>query len=92
LSGIECLVNDQREKQFDKRRRNAYKRSMKNANAADKLLADALARVESASIRAWATSAHNHPLFKSEAQARVEKGRTDPTAFATAIVCLAIGL
>jgi hypothetical protein len=60
--------------------------------AAKAFLTLALTHVESASIRAWATTAHNGPLFLAEAQERLRVGRTDATTFATAIVCLAIGL
>ena len=56
------------------------------------LLSAALEKVESASIRAWATSAHNYPILLKEAAARIERGRTDPLQLTTAIVCCAIGL
>lgn len=52
----------------------------------------ALTHVESARIRAWATSEHNRPLFEEEALQRLQKGRSDALQFATSILCLAIGL
>lgn len=51
----------------------------------------ALADVESASIRAWATSAHNHPLFLQLAEDAWQKNKT-VEAMTISIVALAIGL
>lgn len=63
------------------------------ATAADarRFLDAALALVESASIRAWANSAHNRPLFEEEALLRIKKGRTDVHYFVITIVSLAMG-
>lgn len=57
------------------------------------LLKAALERVESESIRKWASSDHNRPLFEEHAQAAVDKhgGAYDPDRYAAWIVCLAIG-
>lgn len=62
------------------------------AAGARRFLDAALALVESASIRTWANTAHNRPLFEGEALARIKAGRTDAIKFSTAIVCLAMGL
>jgi hypothetical protein len=59
---------------------------------ARRFLQAALEKVESASIRAWASSDHNRPILENEALLRLQAGRNDPTNFATAIVCHAIGL
>ena len=67
-------------------------RPSSSKRAARAFLTQALSHVESANIRAWATSAHNLPLFVEEAQARLRAGRTDAMMFGTSIVCLAIGL
>ncbi len=59
---------------------------------AEQLLASALERVESESIRQWAESEHNRPLFLKIAERAVERGKADPDTFAAYIVCNAIGL
>ena len=59
---------------------------------ARKLFTDALSHVESARIRAWATSEHNRPIWEGEALARIRAGRLDPITLATSIVSHAIGL
>lgn len=58
------------------------------------LLEVALAKVESDSIRAWANSDHNRPVWEKIAQTAVDnKGDdVDPVAFSTYIVCEAMGL
>jgi hypothetical protein len=58
---------------------------------AGQLLSDALALVESASIRAWATSDHNAPIWAKMAEKAVAKG-TDVNLFSAYIVSCAIGL
>ncbi len=60
---------------------------------AERLLANALAQVESDSIRAWATSDHNKPIWLEIARRTVrDKGdAADPVAFSAYIVCTAIG-
>jgi hypothetical protein len=69
---------------------------MNNATkaAAETLLTSALAHVESASIRSWATSEHNRPIFIQIAQAAIRKsgGAPDVHMFAAYIVSSAIGL
>jgi hypothetical protein len=57
------------------------------------LLQAALERVESDSIRRWAGSDHNRPLFEEHAQGALDKGdgAYDPDRYAAWIVCLAIG-
>ena len=57
----------------------------------EKLFDQALAKVESKSIREWANSDHNRPLFVKIAETFV--GKDEPvTRFSTYIVCVAIGL
>jgi len=58
------------------------------------LLAAALEHVESASIRAWAMTEHNRPLFLQLAQKALDKSgpSADPHLFAAYIVATAIGL
>lgn len=51
----------------------------------------ALKHVESASIRAWATTDHNKPIVLKMAANSVEKN-TNPQYFATYLVCCAMGL
>ena len=60
----------------------------------EQLLTAALAMVESESIRAWATTAHNRPLWLEIASRRAAKGgrQADVTALSTYITCQAIGL
>lgn len=57
-------------------------------------LENALARVESVSIKSWATSSHNRPIFLQMAENALAKGgqSADPVRFATYITCLAMGL
>jgi hypothetical protein len=61
---------------------------------AEALLVAALARVESTSIRTWASSAQNRPVFARLAQVAIDK--RGPSAnehmFAAYIVATAIGL
>lgn len=61
------------------------------ADGARDFLDDALKLVESKSIREWANSAHNRPLFEEEALLRIKKGRTDVHYFVITIVSLAMG-
>jgi hypothetical protein len=59
------------------------------------LLAAALEHVESASIRAWATSEHNRPIWLQIAAGAIKKapdGSPDVHRFAAYILCNAIGL
>jgi hypothetical protein len=58
------------------------------------LLAAALQHVESASIRAWATSEHNRPIWLKIAAGAIAKanGTPDVHRFAAYILCNAIGL
>jgi hypothetical protein len=58
------------------------------------LLAAALEHVESASVRAWATTDHNRPIFVTIAASAIQKsnGSPDVHRFAAYIVALAIGL
>lgn len=57
------------------------------------LLESALRRVESQSIRAWAATGNNRPVFEQIAQAALDKhgGKYDPDRLAAYVVCLAIG-
>lgn len=56
------------------------------------LFRDALAQIESESIRDWATSDHNKPLFERHCERVVAKGKdVEPAGLAAYIVCLAIG-
>jgi len=54
-------------------------------------LAEALALVESASIRAWATSAHNYPIWLAITEGALKNGKGEKHALCAYIVCLAIG-
>jgi len=56
----------------------------------ERFLTQALAHVESESIRKWATTDHNRPLWVKMAKEAAQKGY-DPKRFATYIVCVAIG-
>jgi ABC-type metal ion transport system substrate-binding protein len=58
------------------------------------LLEAALTHVESESIRAWANSDHNRPVWEKIAQQAVDnKGDdVDPITFSTYILCEAMGL
>lgn len=49
-----------------------------------------LAKVESKSIREWATSKVNRPIWLKIAEGAVAKG-SSPEAFAAYMVCVAIG-
>lgn len=52
----------------------------------------ALAKVESKSIREWATTAHNKPLWLKIAEEAVRReGTPCPERFAAYMVCVAIG-
>lgn len=61
---------------------------------ADHLLSEALRRVQSDSIRKWATSARNFPLWQKIALDAVKKGGrlNDPDWFAGYIVASAMGM
>lgn len=61
---------------------------------AEQLFQQALAKVESESIRQWATSEHNQPLWLKMAQGAIEKhhGSPDVSLFSALIVSTAIGL
>lgn len=58
----------------------------------------ALAQVESESIRAWAASEHNRPIFEQIAENAITRAASDgkpepePLRFATFIMYQAIGL
>jgi hypothetical protein len=58
------------------------------------LLDAALEQVESESIRQWANSDHNRPVFEKMAQGAVDKkgDDVDPVMFSAYVVSLAIGL
>lgn len=55
------------------------------------LLESALEKVESKSIKEWANSTSNRPIFEKIAQGAIDKGNTDVNRFAAYITCLAIG-
>lgn len=61
---------------------------------ADRLLSEALRKVKSDSIRKWATSANNFPLWQKIAKDAVKKGGrlNDPDWFAGYIVATAMGM
>jgi hypothetical protein len=61
---------------------------------AEQLLQTALEKVESDSIRQWATSEHNRPIWIKLADLAIQKqnGSPDVCRFSTAIVAAAIGL
>lgn len=61
---------------------------------AEHLLTTALELVESESVRKWATTEHNRPIFIQLAQLGLNKGgkSADPHLFAAMIVSTAIGL
>lgn len=60
---------------------------------AETLLTQALERIESPSIKAWATSEHNRPIFIKIAESALKKNpQTDALQFSTYITCQAIGL
>jgi hypothetical protein len=61
-------------------------------NAAETLFTEALVKVDSASIRDWAQSAHNRPLFVQEAQRLIGAGKGEAARLAVIIVSNAIGL
>lgn len=67
-------------------------RTASTTETPSKFLDRALALVESASIRSWATSTHNRPIWESAAAARLKAGRTDINHFAASIASTAIGL
>lgn len=57
------------------------------------LLDEALGKVESNSIKEWANSDHNRPVFEKIAQGTLDKNPdADTDRFSAYIVCLAIGL
>ena len=55
------------------------------------LLAAALKLVESESIRSWAQSAKNGPIWEQIAAQHVKKGQLAPNVLCTRIVSTAIG-
>lgn len=64
---------------------------------AETLLTDALAKVDSASVRSWASTEHNRPIFLQLAAGAIQSaavtGRNpDVHTFAAYIVATAIGL
>lgn len=61
---------------------------------AEHFFTTALGLVESESVRNWATTTHNRPIFIQLAQMGLDKGGTsaDPHLFAAMIVGTAIGL
>ena len=58
---------------------------------AKELLDRALAGVASQSIREWATSPHNLPIWQQIAERAVANGKTDVHALTAYIICVAIG-
>lgn len=62
------------------------------ATPAETLFDAALARIESESIKAWANSARNRPVWLRYATAGLETGKLDACKLATIILCNAIGL
>lgn len=57
------------------------------------LLDEALSEVESDSVRNWANSAHNRPLWEKIAQRNLDKNPdTDVLRFSAYIVCQAMGM
>ncbi len=54
-------------------------------------LAEALELVESRSIRAWATSAQNYPIWLSIVEQALANGKGEPSALAAYIVITAMG-
>lgn len=61
---------------------------------AEQLFQQALAKVESASIREWATSEHNRPIWIKAADAAIVKHNGQPSValFTVLIVSSAMGL
>jgi hypothetical protein len=59
---------------------------------AGQLLTDALALVESPSVRTWAQSTHNAPVWAQIAETAIQKGQVDVNQFAAYITATAIGL
>ena len=55
------------------------------------LLTEAIEQVESRSIRDWATSAHNAPIFLAIARKSLKQGKTPPHMLCSSIVCCAMG-
>ena len=56
------------------------------------LLDKALVKVESTSIKEWANTPHNRPIFEKIAQNAIDKNKdADPDWLCAYIVCLAIG-
>jgi hypothetical protein len=56
------------------------------------LFEEALAKVESKSIRAWAKSDHNQPLWLEICENAIKNGRKDADAMAAYIVIVAMGM
>lgn len=61
-------------------------------HGARKFFHAAIAGVASMSIRKWALSEHNAPIWEREALAWLQAGRTDTTKFTTLIVVEAMGM
>jgi hypothetical protein len=59
---------------------------------AKQLFEASLGQVESTSIRAWAQSDHNRPLWLKICQESIENNKFDPSAMAAYMVAVAIGL
>lgn len=60
---------------------------------AEQLFEQALAKVESESIRQWAQTEHNRPIWIKLAElALAKKPDASPDRFSTLIVCSAMGL
>jgi hypothetical protein len=70
---------------------NPKEHTMKTPTPAAARLAEALEIVESASIRAWATSERNYPIWLKIVEGAMAKGKGEKNALAAYIVCLAIG-
>lgn len=64
---------------------------MTHTTAALRLFHLAVAKIESKSIREWATSAHNMPLWMETCQKAVDNNRIDADMMAAYMVCVAIG-
>lgn len=64
---------------------------------ADRLLSEAIDRIQSRSIQAWARSAQNAPIWLKIAETWIDGGKADPSnpdtviRFSTYIVCVAMG-
>ena len=70
----------------------SYEENTRISEGGVQLFGQALARVESESIREWASSPYNMPIWLEAARRAVESGNTDPDHFAAMIVSQAMGL